>query len=139
MNILRWVHNRIKDNDLYAKSVTLTFKGKTTFSTSYGGVISCLIKLTIIIIAIIRVSIIFNRSDTSKSINKVVKDIVHDDTKHYIGKGTFAIAFGLVDQLVFTSLLTDSTYFSFQIFQQINNRTDPQFFNHSLIALEYEL
>ena len=67
--------------------------------------------------------ILFTRSGTYKSVNKVIHDLTNDNTKHYIGRGTFALAIGYVNLSSHksTPVLLDQTYFSISAVNEIEH------------------
>ena len=64
MGVLSYLLHKLKSQDLYAKSVNLTFDGKDKLQTTYGGFISLMIKISIIVNAIILIIVIFKKNDT---------------------------------------------------------------------------
>ena len=56
----------------------------------------------------------------NKSAYKVVKNITDDDVKHYIGKSTFRIGFGIHDNvnLLSSNTFIDETYFNLSMYHQ---------------------
>ena len=85
-----WSKEKIKNLDLFSRSISLTYKGKDTFQTLYGGVISlgiillCLFYLTRLTI------IMFSRADTSNSKNSIQKDILSNEDVYEISKDDFS-------------------------------------------------
>ena len=114
MGLQKWLKNKIKAHDLYATPVSLMFKGQPNLKTPYGGLISLIIKLTLITTACLLIRVIFVKSNTTKSINKIVYDLSNQQTKHYIGQSTFKIAIGFnsLDGTMLDSQILDGTYFS---------------------------
>ena len=113
MPFVAWVKKKIKNHDLYAKPITLKFKGNSYLSTPYGGLMSLMIKLVIIIRACFLTKIIFDKGNTNKSAYKTVRDLSFDTTKHYIGKSTFRIGLGFhssVDLLSTPEILDESLF-----------------------------
>lgn len=105
-----WIKNKVKDADLFPSTVKFTFNGETEFKTLYGGLVSLMIKTVVIIYAISLTVSIFTKSGTSKSVNKLVRDLSYDKTKHFIGKSTFAFGIKLIGPN--PELLLDKTYFN---------------------------
>ena len=137
MTFFSCIFNTIKSQDLYAKSIKLTIKGKDKLSTTYGGLMSTIIKLAILVNAVILLFVIYNRNDTKKAVNKVIKDLINDDTKHYIGKSTFGIALGYVRNSTRTKFLLDPTYFLLQIGMLTTTRNNTDY-TETFVELEYE-
>jgi hypothetical protein len=109
----KWVKDKIKGMDSFPQSVQISFNGDTQFTTILGGLVSIIIKIVTFLYFILLISNIFKRGNSSKSFNKIVKDITYDSTKHYIGKGTFAFAFKLIGPT--PDILFDPTYFEVEV------------------------
>ena len=73
----------------------------------------------------------------NKSINKVVTDIMNDETKHYIGQGTFAIALGLIFNSTASKILLDPTYFNLTIGMREYFRDDDGYYRTHMHYIEY--
>ena len=76
----------IKSQDNYSQTVTFSFNGQDSFTTFLGGITTILIKMAVLIIAILLTIAIFEKGNTSTSINKIIKDITNDNEKHYFAK-----------------------------------------------------
>lgn len=107
---MSWVKQKIIQADQYPKTVKLFYKGNTEFKTSFGGIISLIIKILVIGYGMQLLVAVFQRSHSTKSVTKIVKDLSQDTTKHYVGKGTFAFALKMLGSN--PERLLDSTYFS---------------------------
>ena len=114
MRLFRWFKDKIKAHDLYATPVSLMYKGEPDLKTPYGGFVSLMIKLLIVTSACFLIRVIFTKSDTTKSVNKIVYDLTNEDQKHYIGQSTFKIAIGLlsVEGIPLDSYILNKAYFS---------------------------
>ena len=113
--ILSWGKGFIVDNDIFGIDIKLTYKGKNSFQSFYGGIVSIVLKLAIILSFILLSVIIFAYGNTKVSTKTVVKDLLDDTTKHYVNRGTFGIAVAYVDIPTGSALpnyLQDQTYFS---------------------------
>ena len=62
---------------------------------------------------------------------------MNDDTKHYIGRGTFAIAFGLILNDAVSQILLDPTYFNLSIGMREYYRDENGLYNYTTNLLEY--
>ena len=108
-----WAWKKVTQADNYASIVQMTFNGKKEYSTFYGGVVSLMIKTTIIMYAVLLIIRIFRRSDSEKIASTMVRDLTYDTEKHYIGKGNFAFAVRLTGPN--PELLLDTSYFTFSV------------------------
>ena len=114
--IFGYIKSKIKGNDLYDKKITLTYNGDSSYKTLIGGIVSISIKLLILIYAWILIRVIFKRGDTKKTLNRVIKDLTYDTTKHYIGKDGFAIAIAMNNEAG-ENLILDPQYFNLSVSQ----------------------
>ena len=64
MGILFWLKRKIEGHDLYGKPITLYYKGNKKLNSAYGGLVSVLIKVLIIVFACLLTRVIFARSGT---------------------------------------------------------------------------
>ena len=118
MGIFIWFKNKIKGHDLYAKPITLFYKGNQELKSAYGGLISVLIKILIVVFACLLTRVIFTRGGTKKIANKIMYDLANDSTKHYIGKNNFKLAIGFHNFSGGTPKVSifDETYFNVSVF-----------------------
>lgn len=98
--------NLLKSNDLYAKTITLTYKGNKSFKTVLGGVLSFIIFMIILVMLIIYAVKVFSYGNTQVYTKTLIKELMNDSTKHYIGKNGFAFAMTYIDTL--TGVLNDN-------------------------------
>ena len=78
-----WVKGKVQSQDHYSKSVNFSFNGHDSFETLFGGLVSVTIKLGALVIAILLTISIFQRDNTSTSVNKVIKDITVFDVAQF--------------------------------------------------------
>ena len=79
--------------------------------------------------AFLLMSFLINK-DTKKALNQKIKDLTSDTTKHYIGKGTFAIAVGMKDDDG-SNLLMNDQYFEISYANEFYHRTNNGAFTHN--------
>ena len=120
VKICSYICSKVKSNDFYTKQITFSYNQEDGFKTILGGVVSIAIKLILFVYALALISVIINRSDTKRSVNTTVKNLALDDTKYYIGKGTFAIAFMMNDGG--NNLLMDPQYFEISFYNGFYHR-----------------
>lgn len=139
MKLLSWMRKKIRDTDMFSKSVQLSYKGKTSFKTTFGGVVSILIKILLTLYGILLFKEVVTKGNTTKSVTNIVKDLTKDTTKHYISKGTFAFAVKL--QGLYPERMLDPTYFKFEISQVKYTRSTngDGAINESFVDIPYEL
>ena len=136
--IFKYITNNVRAGDLYAKNITLTYAGKSSYKTIIGGMVSLMIYLSLFVYAWILLSVMFRRKDTKKTVNRTVKDLAYDSSKHYIGKSTFAFAFTLFDNN-HRNLLLDPTYFVMTIEHIFYNRTEDGEYTSTSDFIDVEL
>jgi hypothetical protein len=134
--ISKWTYGRVKSNDKYATTISMTFEGHSKFKTFYGGFVSLALNLVLLIFTIAMISSLFQRSLTDKSSNYIVKDLSSDTTKHYIGKSTFAFALRLTGPN--PGALLDKSYFSLKA-NVMNYSRFNQGYNYTSNAISIEL
>lgn len=66
---LKWSKERVKDYDMFAKPVSLTYKGKDKFTTLFGGFVSLVIISAMILFASQRFLAMIQRSEPNNSYN----------------------------------------------------------------------
>ena len=60
-------YDRIKDQDLFEKFITLKYDGKDSFKSFFGGLVSTLIKIGLLFQFILLTITIINRGNTTKA------------------------------------------------------------------------
>ena len=93
MGILKWSGNKIKGLDLYSSKINLTYRGKESFKTLYGGIISSIILFIIIGFGLQLLLIMFTRGETSKSISTSIHNIHTNPVDYDVNKDTFGFSF----------------------------------------------
>ena len=81
-----WIKGKIKSQDHYSKSINFSFNGNDSFETLFGGLVSVAIKFGVLVISILLTISIFQRGNTSTSVNKIFKNMTNDQEKHYFAK-----------------------------------------------------
>ena len=64
MGLFNWASNKVKSHDLYAKPVTFMYDGESKIRSTYGGLVSLMIKLVVVIGACLLTRVIFRKSNT---------------------------------------------------------------------------
>ena len=71
MGVFRYLfslsYDKIKDQDIFEKFITFTYNGEESFKSFFGGLVSCLIKLGILIQFVQLAITVFTRNNTTKS------------------------------------------------------------------------
>ena len=123
---------------MYPNSVAITYKGKQTFTTLLGGIVSLVISLSLLTVAVFLCVTIFQRANTTISMNNQFKDNTDDARELYFSKNKEVyIAISLFRSN--PDILLDKTYFNLQI-SQVNYIRDSSSsgFSHTATPIEYE-
>ena len=131
--------NLIVSNDLYPTPINFTYNGQSSFKTLLGGIVSCFIKLGIVVISVLMTITILQKDNTSVTINTMYKDITNDQTEHYFAKNS-DVYFAIVLKGRYPDLIFDKRYVTLNIFQ--NSYQKGNGIDHALtnsIPIEYEL
>ena len=124
---IRWVNNNVKENDLYSRKISLTYKGKNEMSTLIGGVISMAIKIIIFTFFISHLILVFGYGETRTATKQILKNYINDQTQFKLMQGNFDIGVAyvsLTNGSVDENLLTDPTYFNVTFSHAIHRRVD---------------
>ena len=124
---IRWVNNNVKENDLYSRKISLTYKGKNEMSTLIGGVISMAIKIIIFTFFISHLILVFGYGETRTATKQILKNYINDQTQFKLMQGNFDIGVAyvsLTNGSVDENLLMDPTYFNVTFSHAIHRRVD---------------
>ena len=138
LKVGRWSKKKIKAYDMYPNSVAITYKGKQKFTTLFGGIVSIVISLSLFVVAIVLCIKIFQRANTTISMNNQFKDNTDDTRKHYFSKNKEVyFAIGLIGPN--PEILLDKTYFNLQIVQvKFIRDSSPSGFTSISTPIEFE-
>ena len=122
----KWIYKKITYNDMYAKSITFSFKGKSKLRTFWGGIISSAIALALLVNFCSSLYILVNRKDTKTSTKTVFQNNFNSERKKYLGKNDFRM--GLVyasfpSGIIGDNLLSDKSYFNVTFYNTEYHRT----------------
>ena len=133
------IHKGIIISDLFPTNVMLTYNGKDSYKTLFGGIVSIAIQLFALFISIVLMVSIFQRSNSTFTTNKIIKDITYDTTQHYFAQNK-DVYFAIRLTGPTPEKLLDKTYFSFNMYQA-NYKKDNSTQGYSLkyTQIEYEL
>ena len=80
-NAILWTYRRVKDADMYSKQITLTYKGEDKLKTFYGGIISIIIMIALLINFCSSMYTLINRNDSKTYTKTVYRDTFKDTNK----------------------------------------------------------
>ena len=86
LSFAKLVKSKIISIDLYPTTVNFTYEGQDSFKTLFGGLTSLVIQCATLLIAVILMVTIFNKQKTTFNVNKIIRDITNDPTKHYFAQ-----------------------------------------------------
>ena len=133
-----WTKENIISWDLYPRTVTFTYDGHSKYKSFIGGVVSLIIDLAVFIITVLSIVMIFQRGNTSTSVNKIAKDLTDDQEKHYFSQNNEVyFAFKLIGPT--PEKLLDKTYLLFEIQQNGYTKNNITLGSQTnTIKIEYE-
>ncbi|CAI2384425.1 unnamed protein product [Moneuplotes crassus] len=76
--VSKYMLSTVKGVDMYPKTITFTFKGQEEFKTLFGGIISLIIKIVILLYTYQMISIMITNKNSSKNVNTTVQNILND-------------------------------------------------------------
>eukprot|EP00347_Sterkiella_histriomuscorum_P006411 403352871 len=89
------VKQAIKSQDMFGHKIGLTYKNKSSYKTSFGGIITILFRLGIIIYLAMQLIDVYNRKFELK-LSTQYRNLYHDQTQYKFDNGGFDIAVGEV-------------------------------------------
>jgi len=110
------ISNGIKGFDLYPQSIQLTFKGKDTFKTLFGGIMSMLILSLCATYGISLLLIMINRGDSNKAVNTEFRDLFTNDQNVFPHEKGFRLGVALTNSRS-QSIAIDPSFFTLKIDQ----------------------
>ena len=110
-----WMKGCAKDNDVFSSPIYLTYKGKRSYPTVLGGLVSIILFVLMFLYSIYLFHIVITRGETNQLTNMVVQDLYKSTRIHEIGKRNFGFAVAYRGPNV--NLLLDKSYFNLRIIQ----------------------
>jgi len=133
----KFMSNGVKMCDLFPQDIKLTYKGKSSFTTLFGGIVSMTIMALCITYGASLFLIMINRGDSNKSVSSEFRNLNEFD------QNIFPYQEGLKIAIAFTNgfaqpITIDPSYFTLQFYQgtYINDGTSV---SYQRIDLGYEL
>ncbi|CAI2361308.1 unnamed protein product [Moneuplotes crassus] len=115
--VVSFLRTSIVKSDLFPQKVSLTYKGKSSFQTLCGGILSLIITAIIIGYSVRLFVIMFRKQETSKSLNRVYKDIQNYPEDFDLDKDTFVFTF-MVRDTATNQRYFDPSYITVSVTQQ---------------------
>ena len=116
--IYKWVKEYLKDNDMFSQPISLTYKKKSKFQTLYGGIVSSLILVFMVMYGTRLLLIMFSKGATNNSKNTVVHNSNYSE--YYTGRDNFSFAM-LINHEPTDNWEYDPTYINVTMRQEINS------------------
>lgn len=70
----------LRSQDVFGEHVEFTYKGKSTYQTNIGAVVSIFVKIILVIFIIYEFYVIFSRKHPQVSVKRIVLDAALDPT-----------------------------------------------------------
>ena len=80
-NLLLWIHHKIRNNDMYGKQITFTYKGEEKLKTFAGGILTMLISIALTVTFCTSMYTLINRNNSRTYTKTVLKDGFNETTK----------------------------------------------------------
>ncbi|CAI2386876.1 unnamed protein product [Moneuplotes crassus] len=110
------VRASVRKADLFPQKVSLTFKGQESFKTLYGGIVSLVIMIIMVSYSVRIFTIMFQKQQTQKTLNRVINDIQNNRIDYNISNDNFAFTFAIMDMAT-GSREYDPSYISISVTQ----------------------
>ena len=76
-----WVYHKVRNTDMYGKQISLSYKGEEKLRTFYGGVISIMIMIALLINFCTSMYTLINRNNNKTDTKTIFKHTFDDTTK----------------------------------------------------------
>ena len=137
--ISTWLKEKITLWDIYQKTITFTYNGRSSYQSFIGGSLSVLVQIAVTIIMVLSTITIFQRGKTSTSINTIAKDLTNDPENHYFTQNN-QVYFGIKLIGPHPEKLLDKTYLNLQIQQNgLENNSETNIVTSTSKTIDYEL
>ena len=105
----------VKDIDMYGKRIAFTYRGKEQYKTYLGGIITIMVVVVMILYAQIMFRVLIEKTDTGKSTNGLIRNLISDSDSLDLSTTDFYFAFTM-DNDTF-DIITDQSYINLDITQ----------------------
>ena len=75
--------NFIRKFDLFSQRIMFTYKGESSFSTFFGGLVSIIIFASMMVYSALLVQVMINRENSINSLSTEVVDLTFHDENYY--------------------------------------------------------
>ncbi|CAI2384568.1 unnamed protein product [Moneuplotes crassus] len=113
----------VKGVDMYPKTIPFTFKGQEEFKTLFGGIISLIIKIVILLYTYQMISIMITNKNSSKNVNTTVQNILNDTESINLTDTKFQFAVRATINGMDFDLFNEPSYGTASIDQFYGNQT----------------
>ena len=79
-----FINSSLKSADLFKQQITLTYKGNTSFSTLFGGLVSVCILIAVSVYAAFLFDSMINRNNTNNTLSTEVVNLITNDENYYL-------------------------------------------------------
>lgn len=84
LRTLKWGYSRLRSRDIFKQTVSLTFRGKSSYSTVIGGIVTTVIVILIAIFGVTLTKKMFDRSDVEWLNTQRYRDRIYDPNNYTI-------------------------------------------------------
>ncbi|CAI2384266.1 unnamed protein product [Moneuplotes crassus] len=128
----KYLLRTVKGVDMYPKTITFTFKGQEEFKTLFGGIISLIIKIVILLYSIQMISIMITNKNSSKNVNTTVQNILNDTEPINLTDTKFQFAIRATIDGIDFDMFNEPSYATAAITQFYVNQTSSNPFENLL-------
>lgn len=132
------IFNKMKDYDMYGRSITFTYKGEEEYKTYIGGFISVIILTIMAIYFYLQITTLIFKKDTSKATVSLVRDLLKDEESLSLLETDFSVAFSLINEDgAFTSTDNFTQYLDLEVTQYYSVRNDAGTYDTTTVDFAY--
>ena len=77
------VRNSVRKFDLFSQQIMFTYKGESSFSTFFGGIVSLIIFVVIAVYTGFLMQVMVDRKNANNSLSTEVIDLIHENEVYY--------------------------------------------------------
>lgn len=140
IRVMKWSYNRIKSRDIFKQTVSLTFRGRESYTTLISGVVTIIITILLTILGIFLAKRMFERSDVEWNTNVRFVDRYNDSSKYTIKPSDgIIIVINVFSYLKFEPGYNFERLVKPQIFQirNIKNKTEASDFTSKNVNVSF--
>ena len=118
--VLNGTTDLVRACDIFPTQIKLNYKGKDSFKTFFGGLITVGIFAVMVVYTVFLTNQVMNKRGSNTTLSTKITDLRFNPEVHYPGNGTFKFAVGYGDAS--RALFYNESYFRIEMFQGNNTR-----------------